>query len=73
MFSKALYELLYKMLKHIDSNEKERYTQQSYTNNKLDRVIELPEDNSHVDVDTHNAQSSDKLKAANNIRTQIKN
>lgn len=73
MFNKALYELLCKMLKHIDSNEKERYTQQSYTNNKLDRVIELLEDNSHVDVDTHNAQPSDKLKAANDIRTQIKN
>lgn len=69
MFSRALYELLYKMLKHIDSNEKERYTQQSYTNNKLDRAIELLEDNSHVDVNTHNAQPSDKLKATINVDT----
>ena len=26
MFSKALYELLYKMLKHIDSNEKDLHS-----------------------------------------------
>ena len=67
MFRQALYELLCKMLKHIDSNEKERYTQQSCTNNKLDRVIELLEDNSHVD--THNVQSSNKLKATINVDT----
>lgn len=34
-------------------------------------LYELLENNSHVD--THNAQPSDKLKAANDIRTQIKN
>lgn len=48
MFSRALYELLSKMLDHLDSNEEERYTQHSRTNNKLDRVIELLENDSHV-------------------------
>lgn len=67
MFSRALYELLSKMLDHLDSNEKERYTQHSRTNNKLDRVIELLENDSHVD--THEAQQSDKLKATINVDT----
>lgn len=67
MFSRALYELLSKMLDHLDSNEKERYTQHSRTINKLDRVIELLENDSHVD--THEAQQSDKLKATINVDT----
>lgn len=37
----SIDNLIEKMLDHLDVNEKERYTQHSRTNNKLDRIIEL--------------------------------